>query len=342
MTFPQKVDDKRWLATTRDRLRALQRQSGYHRYTQPSTAHDGQQFPFWSALHALMYRWYDGDMAADELKSATAQQLQDGDDAGMIPVVNVWSGTQPKSPFAAPPLLAFAAVAVYHLTGDYNLIERLYPQLTAAHDWFTRQREQDGLVIPAHPAETLRGSLEDIDAPEAYAPTWRDIIELNCLRAADLDAVAHLASDMGNKADAAVWDARAQAVRQALAQAAQTHDPQNLLLLFAEAVPSRPAIPLAARVQAADGLCLPDDAGASVSLVDQWLVYVGLRAYDLRPVANRVAEVSLGWVEAAGDYARFDTATGAGIGASGQSAAALAVEMLFRERQSTPPGAQCI
>ncbi len=336
MNFPQKVDDKRWLKHTREQLRSLQRQSGYARYTLTSAADEGRQSPFYSALHGLTYRWFDGDMAADELRSATARQIEAGDDAGLIPAVNVWDDSQAAEPLAAPPLLAFAAVAVYHLTGDSNLIERLYPRLAAAHDWFERRRVQDGLAIPAHAAETLRGTL---DPGADFTPTLRDTIELNILRAADLDAVAHLASDMGNKAEAATWEARAQVVRQAVALAAGDDDPLNPLLLFGECAPPKQAMALAARVQAADGFWTVD---GRVSLVFQWLIYVGLRAYDVRPVANRVAEVSLGLVEAAGDYAAFDAATGAGVGAPGQSAAILAVDMLFRERQSIAPGSHCI
>ena len=339
MNFPHKVDDKRWLASTRDLMRSLQRQSGSARYTLTSSADEGRQSPFFSALHALVYRWYDGDMAADELKSASAQQVSEGDETGRIPAVNVWGDSPPAALYAAPPLLAFAAVAVYHLTGDYNLIERMYPRLAAAHDWFDRQRVADGLAIPQHAAETLRGNLEPVDVSAAYAPTLRDIIELNVLRAADLDAVAHLASDMGNKADAAAWEERAQAVRQAVALAAGENDPLNPLLLFAECVPPKEALTLAARVQASDGRWQVE---GRVSLVHNWLIYVGLRHYDLRPVANRLAEVSLGLVEAAGDYAWFDAATGAGSGAPGQSAAVMAVDMLFRERQSIAPGAHCI
>jgi len=339
MNFPHKVDDKRWLATTRDLMRSLQRQSGYQRYTLGS-AGANHQSPFLSALHALVYRWYDGDMAADELKSASAQQVTAGVVAGMIPATNLWDDSQPVTPFAAPPLLAFAGVAVYHLTGDYNLIERLYPRVTAAHDWFDRRRVQDGLAIPAHPAETLRGTWEPIDASEAYAPTWRDIVELNSLRAADLDAVAHLAKDMGNKAEAAAWEERARAVRHTVAEAARD-DPLNPLLLFGQIATPEQATEIAGRLQAADRLWAPEGE-TFVSLLYNWLIYVGLRTYELRPAANRLAELALAQVEQAGDYAIFDAASGAGVGRAGQSLTVLAVDMLFRERQSIAPGAHCI
>lgn len=339
MQFPHKIDDKHWLAHARDLLRPLQRQSKGTRYTLAHSHAEGRQFPFQSALHALVYRWFDGDMAADELRSATAQQVEAGEHAGRIPDFQYWPAAEQPSLLAAPPLLAFAGVAVYHMTGDSNMIERLYPRVSAAHDWFDR-RAVNGLVIPSHWTETLRGVHGLNVTTTEYAAVPRDILELNILRAADLDAVAHLASDMGRKAEVDAWEERAQTVRRALSDASG-HDPLNPLLLFAEAVTPQQAADISARLLADDTLWVPERDG-EVSLLYNWLIYVGLRHYDLRRAANRIAELALQRVEYSGDYALFDAAAGEGIGQPGASLTALAVDMLFRERQSIPPGAHCV
>ena len=59
-------------------------------------------------------------------------------------------------------------------------------------------------------------------------------------------------------------------------------------------------------------------------------------------VANRLAERTLGWAESAGDTAWYDADRDTGVGTAGQSVSMLAVEMLFRERQSIAPGSHCI
>lgn len=339
MHFPHKVDDKHWMTTARTLLRSLQRQSGYARYTLPNTDATAQS-PLVSAFNAMTYRWFDGDMAADEIRSASGKQLTEGEDAGLIPAYTHYGTDDTPLPVAAPPLLAVASVAVYHLTGDSNLIERLYPRLTACHDWFDRQRVQNGLAIPTHPAETLRGALNGAADRADYTPTATDIFELNVLRAADLDGVAHLAMDMGMKSDAAAWEDRAQAARAALQTA--TPDPLNPLQLFSESVTPEVATAIAEQLSTNDALWLPDAESRAVSVVYNWLIYVGLRRYELRPVANRLAERTLGWAESAGDTAWYDADADWGIGAAGQSVSTLAVEMLFRERQSIAPGSHCI
>lgn len=339
MHFPHKVDDKRWLGTARTLLRSLQRQSGYARYTLPTADATGQS-PLVSALNAMTYRWFDGDMGADEIRSASGKQITEGDHAGLIPSSVRYGTDDAPLPYAAPSLLAVASVAVYHLTGDSNLIEKLYPRMTAYHDWLDRERVLDGLAIPAHPAETLRGALNNATDGTGYKPTAADIFELNVLRAADLDGVAHMAMDMGMKSDAAAWEVRAHTARTALQTA--TPDPLNPLQLFAESVTPEQAQAIAAQLEANDALWLPDAGSRAVSVVYNWLMYVGLRKYELRPVANRLAERTLGWAESAGDTAWYDADAGWGIGPAGQSVSTLAVEMLFRERQSIAPGSHCV
>src|SRR5690606_19860614 len=317
------------------------KQAGFLRYSAP-LPDDQRQWQFWSALYAMVYRWFDSEMAADELRSATSKQPDSGPDVGLIRRSIGWNEQPPDSDLAAPPLLAVATVAVYHLTGDWNLIERVYPRLAAAHTWFDRQRDQDGdgLVEPAAMEETLRGNLS---LPGDGQVTERDWLELNYLRLADLDALAHIAYDLRLKDEQQVWEARAETVRQALMPLSRESD--TPLSLFARCAMPEQAEAVAASVQSAGPWgppCVSPSGQPCVSLIHNWLVYVGLRNYDLRPAANALAERSLLLVERSGYHALYHAETGEGMGAAPATVAALAVDMLFRERQTIAPGAHCI
>lgn len=335
MSFPQKVNDREWVRHVSARLKLSQRRAGAQRYTAP-LPDDRLQLPFYSALHALVYRWFDGELAADELRSATARQT----DGGLISQVIDWGASGEAAPVAAPPLLAVAAVAVYHLTGDYNLIERLYPRLAAQHAWFGAQRAAgNGLIEPASFAETLRAQLQPAGTTNGDI-TERDRIELNCLRAADLDALGHVAYDLGMKAEQQAWEAKAQTVREALAGWAEAAE--TPLVLFAQVATPAAAEQVAAAVQVAPFGLPFDPAAPQVSMAYHWLVYIGLRQYEQRPAANALAEHSLRLLDQSGYQATYDATSGAALAELPATGAALAVEMLFRERQTIAPGAHCI
>src|SRR5215216_1038252 len=90
--FPDEINDREWVQKVAAMMKLSRVQVGKYRFTMPHPNANGQQHIFSSALHAIIYRWFDGDMAADELRSAVSHQIEDGPNAGMIPYITYWRG----------------------------------------------------------------------------------------------------------------------------------------------------------------------------------------------------------------------------------------------------------
>ena len=136
---------------------------GDYRYTRPAPMTYEHQWLWDSCFHALAYRWFDPQMARDELLAVVRHQVTEGSDAGMIPHMGYWAGggsdlwgKDNRSIITQPPLIAVAAVRVYNQTEDRDMIAKLYPALVAYHEWFDRRRDpdNDGLVSMIHPWES--------------------------------------------------------------------------------------------------------------------------------------------------------------------------------------------
>jgi alpha,alpha-trehalase len=139
-----------------------------HRYTSPAKE-KGKYLPQWlwdSCFHAIAYRWFDAEMAWEELLALFEHQVEDGDDAGMVPhmghlaIVNDVAAQnlfrQPqRSTITQPPLIAIAAARAQERVPNTDNLERIYTGLTAHHDWLDRRRDpdDDGLAAIIHPWE---------------------------------------------------------------------------------------------------------------------------------------------------------------------------------------------
>jgi glycogen debranching enzyme len=315
MTFPHNFDYKQWSKTTLDTLRVLRHQTGSLCWTQPMPDQEAQQ-PFYSALHAIVWRWLNEEMASEEISSASSTQIKTGDDAGFIPIRIDRSGLTEPSPLAAMPLLAYATVQVYHITGDYNLLERMWPRVQAQHNWFDRVRDPEGtgLVTLIDPVENpLDGTVETF----------------NALRAADLDAVAHIAYDLGLSDDEAAWQARADAAKAAVYALWPTAQGAAFrwAALFAQAVDEDQVAELAA-----ESATLPYD-----SMITAWMAYTGLLKSGQKLAQFTLAERAMRLLSTQGFYANYLTGAEPGFPAAG-----LALDMFARERQGGIPRPQCI
>ncbi len=315
MTFPHNFDYKQWSKTTLDTLRAARRQKGALRWTQPVHALEGQQ-PFYSALHSIVWRWLDDEMASDEISSASSTQIKDGVEAGFIPHLIVRDAGYEATDLTAMPLLAYATVQVYHITGDYNLLERMYPRVTAQHDWLDRRRDPDGT-----------GLVRLIDSAEN--PLDGTVETFNALRVADLDAVAHIAYDMGLSDAQAEWQARAEAARSAVYGLWPTASGAAFrwAALFAQCADEAQVAALAE-----ESAVLPQE-----SMITAWLAYTGLLKNGQKVATFALAERAMRQLSEYGFYA--DYATGA---EPGFPAAGLALDMFAREKQGGIPRPQCI
>lgn len=386
MAFLHDINEREWVQNVRQLLQQSRAQKGAYRYTQPHPGAVGLQAPFNSALHAMIYRWFDGEMASDELKSATAKQIQDGFDAGMIPHHTYWQEnetrwSQPdRSDIATIPMLSYATVQVYHLTGDYNLIERMYPRLVAYHEWFDHRRDPDAdeLISSIHPSETVLAKVlgrdfDNIQTVEGHIREFQgntsalmetgsfagEYLATNAMRAAALDALAHIAEDMGLRDEKDRWKRRADAVREAVSGLMQqritalagkanlpmeTDETLLLTTLFCGSPTPEQAAELVALIprDSAFGVAYPLEQETRISMTLNWLVYIGLRRYGFKELALELTEKSMRLVQQSGFYEFYDARTGAGIGASNYGAAGLVIDMLFREKQSQLPRPKCL
>jgi glycogen debranching enzyme len=207
-------------------------------------------------------------MARDELISDAAHQLESGADEGMIPHMSYWRGggmelwgIETHSVITQPPLLAIAAQLVYEQTADKALLHALYPRLERYHNWFDRRRDPDGdhLVSIIHPWESWDASprwdnalgLDPFThesgrlARMALAARIRDYdcdavaldqagylhvepIDINAIRAADLEALAFIADELGQASAAGRWRAKAEAIQRAVSDKLLGDDPHDL------------------------------------------------------------------------------------------------------------------
>jgi glycogen debranching enzyme len=152
-----------WVKRCSDVLHGNQMTSSGYRYTRPAPHVYEHQWLWDSCFHAITYRWFDPQMAQDELLSLLHHQLQDGPDAGMVPHMAYWTGggtelwgADQHSIITQPPLIATAALKVYETTQDMAFLEAVYRPIANYHNWFDRRRVLDGdrLAILIHPWES--------------------------------------------------------------------------------------------------------------------------------------------------------------------------------------------
>lgn len=226
-----------------------------YRYTRPAPSTYEHQWLWDSCFHAIVYRHFDPDMAADELRSLVAHQVTNGPDAGMIPHMTYWRGggadlwgADHRSIITQPPLVAVAALQVQQ--AGIALAGELYEPICAHHEWLDRRRDPDGddLVSILHPwesgwdasprwdramrlsnptdddarnarialAQQLRANQCAIEQHQQAGLFSVEAIDVNAIRVADLEALAELAYLAGKPEEAPRWEARAAAVRTAV------------------------------------------------------------------------------------------------------------------------------
>ena len=357
------------------------------------------QFLWDSCFHAIIWRRLDTAAAQDELLALASRQVQEGPDAGMIPHCNYWQGGgawlwkhDERSSITQPPLLCVAAVLVYERSQDRAFIEALYGPMCAYHDWFERRRDPDGdgLVSLIHPWESGGDVLPRWDHAMGY-PTfdhdaWRDarhalahrIVEFdtdaalaengsfymetmdyNAIRAADMEALATMATILGKADEATGWQRRVEQVRDAF-QAKMVIDglPYDL-----EGPDEQPVMqPSAGQFMTLFGGCpTPEQAERLVAQLQQdrfwtafpvptspldadtfipdiywrgnvwpcvnWLIYKGLRRYGYDALADALAERSYALLRRSDFWEYYHPLSGAGLGGRTFSWAAVMLDM---------------
>lgn len=156
-----------------------------------------------------------------------------------------------RSTITQPPLIGVAAWLVHTIAPDRSKLAVLYPLLTAFHNWFDRRRDpdRDHLVCLIHPWEAGSDSSPRWDRamklPERFPPSAGtaarkslvgvlnkyghdplalaesgyfcvETIDFNAIRAADLEALANIAAELGLPGDSSGWLEQAKEVQHAV------------------------------------------------------------------------------------------------------------------------------
>lgn len=170
----------------------------------------------WDAyFHALAYRHIEPRLAQDQLRILLDHQRPDG----MIPDAVHDEGTVTHLTFPVeadvtkPPLLAWAAWKLYEQDGDREFLNEIYEPVVRCNNWWFEKNDLDGngLCEYQHP---FSSGLDD-------SPLWDEGMpvespDLNTYLCLQQEALAKIASAIGEHDDAALWSERAEAMAQRL------------------------------------------------------------------------------------------------------------------------------
>ncbi|MEZ8100133.1 alpha-glucosidase [Vibrio bivalvicida] len=117
----------------------------------------------WKQAYAMAH--FNPDVAKDNIRAMFAYQIQANDpvrpwDKGYVPDLLAYNlsperggdGGNWNERNTKPSLAAWAVMEVYKTTGDKAWIEEMYPKLVAYHDWWLRNRDNNGNGVPEYGA----------------------------------------------------------------------------------------------------------------------------------------------------------------------------------------------
>jgi glycogen debranching enzyme len=306
-----------------------------------------------------------------------------------------WLWSQPeRSSLTQPPLLAVAAELVFERSRDLEFLAQIYEKVERYHDWFDRRRDpdRDGLVCIIHPWEAGGDAPPRWDSflgleeyvPEdgraaritmveelercAYDPTLLveqgsfhvESLEINGIRAADLEAMARIAQTLGQPDASASWLERARAVRQGFqsrmivdglpydlagldetpilqANAGQfvtlfgglpTPEQAELLVCQLREANFWTAFPVANTPTDSPEYAPEHYWRGNVWPCLNWLIYRGLRRYGYHDLADDLAARSFTLLKQSGFWEYYHPETGEGQGGRSFSWAAVMLDMI--------------
>jgi hypothetical protein len=170
----------------------------------------------WDAFfHALAYRHVDRRLARDQIRILLDHQRPDG----MIPDAVHDEGTVTHLTFpidadvTKPPLIAWAAWKLYESDGDREFLDEIYEPIIRWNSWWFDRNDfdADGLCEYLHP---FSSGLDD-------SPLWDEGMpvtspDLNTYLFLQQEAMGRIASVLGLKDDAELWQGRAERMAQRL------------------------------------------------------------------------------------------------------------------------------
>jgi glycogen debranching enzyme len=364
-------------------------ESGGYRYTRPAPGTYEHQWLWDSCFHSLIWRHFDPDMAWDELAALLYHRGTDTD--GMIPHMVYWSGggleyfgRDEVSNITQPPMVADTMLRIHATSPRTDLLRNHYDRLAAHYQWLHRKRTvENGLLAILHPWEsgwdasprwdcllglshpdpkstwrarirlarelTARGA--DLERVRAEGGFYVVPVDFNSIYAANLRALARIASILGKQRAASSWQLRAEAVEQAINQ--HLWDPvmrnyfdfvpgrgllrvpscAGFFALFA-GIPSRhranllrsnlrsaymTACPLPTLDPSHGDFAPTDYWRGNTWLSVNWFIVQGLLRYGFTGTAHRIGTLCRTAVESHGFREYYHPLTGEGLGADRQS-----------------------
>lgn len=165
----------------------------------------------WDAFfHALAYRHVDQKLAEDHLRLWIDHQREDG----MLPDAVHDEGAVFEFPLpqtgvngevTKPPLIAWAALKIFEVSGNADFLAELYEPLTRWNAWWFEKNDddRDGIVQFNHPyCGSDDSPLWDVGMP-VESP------DINTYLVMQMDALARIAEIIGETNDASMWRQRA-------------------------------------------------------------------------------------------------------------------------------------
>ncbi|WP_122032014.1 alpha-glucosidase [Aliivibrio sp. EL58] len=117
----------------------------------------------WKQAYAMAH--FNPEVAKDNIRAMFAYQIQADDtvrpwDAGFIPDLLAYNTSPERGGDGGnwnerntkPSLAAWAVMEVYKTTEDKSWLEEMYPKLVAYHDWWLRNRDNNGNGVPEYGA----------------------------------------------------------------------------------------------------------------------------------------------------------------------------------------------
>ena len=306
-----------------------------------------------------------------------------------------WLWSQPhRSSITHPPLIAVAAKLVFEHSHDLGFLAQIYEKVERYHHWFDRRRDpdRDGLVCIIHPWEAGGDApprWDDFLGLDEYIPEEGraarikmveelvrydydaialaenggfhvESLEINGIRAADMEAMANIANVLGKPEESAAWLDRAEAVRSGFRSRMIVGDlPYDLVgldetpilqanagqfvTLFGGLPTPEQTEQLVCQLQESNFWTLfpvtntPTDSPeyapqyywrGNVWPCLNWLIYQGLRRYGYYDLADELASRSFALLKQSGFWEYYHPETGMGLGGHSFSWAAVMLDMI--------------
>jgi Mannosylglycerate hydrolase MGH1-like glycoside hydrolase domain len=169
----------------------------------------------WDAFfHALAYQYVDQRLAENQLRVLLDHQSPDGMipdavyDEGAVTTLALPHSTQIVE-VTKPPLLAWAALKLYALSGNRDFLDEIYEPTVRWSEWWFQKNDddQDGIVQYTHPNSS---GLDDSPLWDQGMPV--ESPDLNTYLVIQMDTLGQIAQILGLPEEARKWRERAEAL----------------------------------------------------------------------------------------------------------------------------------